>query len=148
MKIYVPKATANSPFSITQFYDDATSGNPQAFMRRLQSLFSDFNQDGFSHINLEQHYQDIIYILMKLLGFYTFIEYKTASGRIDLLVKTHKYIYVFEFKMDKSALEAISQIDSKDYLIPFSADERQVFKIGANFSSKTHSIDDWIIEKT
>ncbi len=115
-------------------------------MTRLQSLFSDFNQDCFSHIEIEQHYQHVVFIIMKLMGFYTHIEYKTASGRIDLLVKTPECIYVFEFKRNKSAEEALRQIDGRDYLLPFKADGRRIVKIGANFSDEIHSISDWITE--
>lgn len=147
MKIYIPASESDSEFSVIEFYDDIIEGNAEQFMTRLQSLFSDFNHDGFNRIDVEQHYQDIIFIIMKLMGFYTHIEYKTASGRIDLLVKTPKYIYVFEFKMNRSAEEALRQIDSKDYLLPFRADGRRLIKIGANFSDVTHSISEWIIEE-
>lgn len=144
MKIYLP-ARNDSDFSIADFYDDVMEGRAESFMTRLQGLFSDFNQDGFSHIEIEQHYQDIVFIVMKLMGFYTDIEYKTASGRIDLVVKTPKYIYVFEFKMNKSAKEALDQIYDRDYLLPFKSDGRKVIKIGANFSDKIHSLSEWII---
>ncbi len=146
MKIYIPASKSNSEFSVIDFYDDIMEGNVEAFMTRLQSLFSDFNQDGFSHIEIEQHYQDVVFIIMKLMGFYTHIEYKTASGRIDLLVKTPECIYVFEFKRNKSAEEALRQIDGRDYLLPFKADGRRIVKIGANFSDEIHSISDWITE--
>lgn len=115
-------------------------------MQRLQSFFSDFGYDSFDLKNLERHYQDVIYITMKLMGFHTDIEYKTASGRIDMLIRTADYIYIFEFKIDKSAKEALEQIDSKDYMLPFKADGRKIIKIGANFSSEIRSIDSWIIE--
>ncbi|MCM1450834.1 MAG: ATP-binding protein [Clostridium sp.] len=146
IQIYAPASRDLSGFSITDFYRDVMSGNAEAFMMRLQGLFADFNQDGFNRIGLEQHYQDVMYILMKLMGFYSHIEYKTASGRIDLVVKTPGYIYVFEFKMDRSPQEALDQINGKGYLLPFNSDSRHLVKIGANFSSKTHTLDGWIIE--
>lgn len=147
MKIYIPAESSNSEFSIADFYDDIMEGNVDSFMARLQSLFSDFNQDGFNNVGIEQHYQDVVFIIMKLMGLYTRIEYKTASGRIDLLVKTPGYIYVFEFKRNKTAEEALRQINGKDYLLPFKADGRKIVKIGANLSDATHSLDSWIIEE-
>lgn len=147
MTIYVPATEYDSEFSAVNFYDDMMEGDAEKLMTRLQALFSDFNQDGFNHIEIEQHYQDVIFILVKLLGFYVQIEYKTASGRIDLVVKTPRYIYIFEFKMNKTAKEALNQIDSKEYLLPFKADGRKLIKIGANFSDKIHSLDEWIIEE-
>ncbi len=146
MNLYLPTDN-DSAFSIAKFYEDVRDGRPGEFMTRMQSLFADFNQDGFNLLNLEQHYQDITFLVFKLLGFLTDVEYKTASGRIDMLVRTAGYIYVFEFKMDSSPETALRQIDEKSYLLPFKADGRRLIKIGANFSSKTRSLDSWIIEE-
>lgn len=96
----------------------------------------------------EQHYQDVTFLVFKLLGFLTEVEYKTASGRIDMVVKTPEHVYVFEFKVDGTAEAALRQIEEKGYLLPFQADNRRVVKIGANFSAKTHSLDSWLIEET
>ena len=113
---------------------DVRAGRAEEFMMRLQSLFADFQYDSFDLKHLEQHYQDVIFIVFKLMGFYTRTEYKTASGRIDMVIKTKDYIYVIEFKIDKSAKEALAQIDTK------------LVKIGVNFDSKTRTIASWIID--
>jgi len=147
MNAYMPANGDDSEFFIVEFYDDVCAGNAEGFMQRLQSFFSDFSYDGFDRINLEQHYQDITYIIFKLLGFLTHIEYKTASGRIDMVVKTPENIFVFEFKVDGTAEAALRQIDEKGYLLPFKADGRRLVKIGANFSCKTRSLDSWLIEE-
>lgn len=146
MNVYMPQTEEDSAFSIVRFYDDVCAGRAEAFMTRLRNFFSDFDREGFNRINLEQHYQDIIFIVAKLLGFLTHIEYKTSSGRIDMVIKTPDYIYVFEFKMDKSAEDALRQIDSNSYAIPFEADNRKLIKIGANFSSRIRGLESWIIE--
>ena len=83
---------------------------------------------------------------MKLMGFYTEAELQTASGRIDLLVGTADYLYLFEFKLNNSAQEAMDQINHRDYLLPFRADGRKIVKIGANFDDDIRSISDWIVE--
>ncbi len=137
----------NTAFAIHSFVMDVRQGRAEDFMVRLQSLFSDFNHDGIDLKAVERHYQDVIFIVMKLMGFYTNIEYKTAAGRIDMVVTTPEYIYVFEFKLDRTPQEAIDQINSKDYMLPFRADGRTLIKIGVNFSSAIRSIEDWIIEK-
>lgn len=144
-KIYLPSPHDDSAFNIDKFYDDVASGNPQSFMLRLQGLFADFNQDGFNRIGLEQHYQDVIFLIMKLLGFYAQIEYKTASDRIDLVVKTSNYVYVMEFKVNGNSEDAIRQIDDKGYLLPFKAEGKHIIKIGANFSNATRTLSDWLI---
>ncbi len=147
MKIYFPKANRGTTFSIGKFYKDVQEGRPEDFMLRLQGLFADFNSDALTLMDLEQHYQDIIFLLFKLLGFRTHVEYKTASGRIDLVIYTDRYIYVFEFKRNKTAGEALKQIDEKGYLIPFRPDGRKIFKIGVNFSDGIKGIDQYIIQK-
>lgn len=145
MKIYVPSTKHTTEFSINKFYKDVEEGRAEDFMQRLQSLYADFNNDGMNKVELEQHYQDIAFLIFKLLGFITHVEYKTAAGRIDLVVKTNRYIYVFEFKRNKTAEEALRQIDEKGYLIPFKADGRKLIKIGVNFSDSIKGIESYII---
>ena len=58
---------------------------------------------------LERHYQNVLFIVFKLVGFYTQAEYHTSEGRIDLVVKTTDYIYVMEFKLEGTAEEAIAR---------------------------------------
>ena len=96
--------------------------------------------------DLERHYQNVLFIVFKLVGFYTETEYRTAEGRVDLVVKTSDYIYVMEFKLNGTAEEALQQINDKRYALPFEADRRKVFKIGVNFSAKTRNIEKWLIE--
>ena len=66
----------------------------------------------------EKHFQTIIYLIFSLLGYYTQAEVKSAIGRADAVCRTKDRIYVFEFKVDGSAEEALRQIDEKGYLIP------------------------------
>jgi hypothetical protein len=69
---------------------------------------------------------------------------KSAAGRADAIVKTPKYIYVFEFKLNGTAEEALQQIDDKGYLIPYQADGREVIKLGVEFSAETRNISRWL----
>ena len=80
------------------------------------------------------------------MGFHVNVEYHTANGRVDLVLKTKEYIYVMEFKLDGTAEEAIRQIDEKGYAAPFKADGRKVIKLGINFSRETKTIEKWIAE--
>ena len=96
--------------------------------------------------DLELHYQNVLFIVFKLVGFYTQAEYHTSEGRVDLVVKTADYIYVMEFKLEGTAEEALQQIEEKQYALPFEADPRKLFKIGVNFSNKTRNIEKLIIE--
>ena len=60
-------------------------------------------------------------------------------------MQTPDYIYIIELKIDKSAQEALDQIEEKGYADAFAGDNRKIFKIGINFDSETKKIDDWKI---
>ena len=75
-------------------------------------------------------------------------EVRSAQGRAEAIVKTPRYIYVFEFKLRGTAEEAIRQIDDRGYLIPYTADEREVVKVGVAFDAATRNLGEWLIEKT
>jgi hypothetical protein len=136
--------TETSAFSITNFARDVRNGDCNGFMKRLTALLADSSYKIVGEAEL--YFQNVTYLIFKLLGFYTEAERTTSDGRIDAVVKTPQYIYVFEFKLDKPAQEALDQINSKDYALPFSADGRKLFKIGVSFSSETRKIAEWVAE--
>ena len=142
---YAHLETGNSSFEIMSFVKDIRKGDADAFLQRLQSFFADTPYELAR--DLELHYQNVLFIVFKLLGFYTQAEYHTSNGRIDMIVKTDKYIYIMEFKLDGTAEEALQQIHNKRYALPFVSDPRKVYKIGVNFSEKTRGIEKWLIEK-
>lgn len=141
---YAHLDSGNPSFEIMTFVKDVRKGDVDAFMRRLQSFFADSPYEMAR--DLELHYQNVLFIVFKLLGFYTQAEYHTSNGRIDMVVKTDSYIYVMEFKLDGSADEALQQIDDRHYAAPFASDGRKVYRIGVNFSKATRSIERWIVE--
>lgn len=130
---------------ISKFIKEIENGEPEAFMKRLEALFADGNYQIVG--DEEKYFHNAIYIIFKMLGFYVEVEHATSDGRIDLLMKTKDYIYIMEFKINKSAEAALQQIEDKQYAKPFEADGRTIYKIGINFSTKTRRIDDWKTEK-
>ena len=132
-----------SPFEIKQFVRDVRSGDIDGFMERLQSFLADCPYEMARDIEL--HYQNVLFIVFRLAGLYTQVEYRTSKGRIDLVLKTGDYIYVMEFKLDGSAEDALEQIEDRQYALPFASDPRRLFKIGVNFSSRTRNIERWIV---
>jgi hypothetical protein len=95
----------------------------------------------------EKDFQTIFYILFTLLGQRVESEVDSAIGRADLVVKTPTAIYVFEFKVDGTPEEALAQINSKNYTLPYAADHRAVVKIGVNFDKATRTIGEWNVER-
>ena len=133
-----------APFEIQKFVQEIERGEPDAFFRRLQSFFADTTYEVIREQEL--HYENVLFIVFKLIGFYTQVEYNTSNGRIDLVLKTDKFIYIMEFKLEGTAEEALQQINDKRYALPFEMDERKLFKIGINFSEKTRNIEKWVVE--
>ena len=88
-----------------------------------------------------------MYIITKLMGFYVQTEYRTSRCRIDLLIGTDKYIYIIELKFEGSAEEALNQIQTKDYALPFATDGREIIRIGANVSRETRNIEEWVVTR-
>jgi hypothetical protein len=80
------------------------------------------------------------------LGQYTDAEVRSCRGRADMVVKTSDYIYVFEFKLNGTAEEALKQIDEKDYLIPYTTDHRKLVKVGVDFNKDTRNIGRWLVQ--
>ena len=130
---------------VSKFVTSLRNGDAHHFMQLMQSLMADTPYELIRE--LENHYQNVIYIITKLMGFYVQAEYRTSRGRIDLLIGTDQYIYIIELKFDGSAEEALAQINNKDYALPFKTDDRQLIKIGANVSKDTRNIDEWVIEE-
>ena len=145
MPFYANADKVDSPFQIQKFVHEVRAGQIDAFFRRLSSLMADTPYELVR--DLELHYQNILFIVFKLVGFYVKAEYHTSEGRVDLVLQTDKYTYVMEFKFDSTAEEALRQINEKHYARPFEADTtRTLYKIGINFSSKTRNIEKWLVE--
>ncbi|MBR5606863.1 MAG: AAA family ATPase, partial [Bacteroidaceae bacterium] len=143
MPYYTPISETESPAFIGKFVREVKAGKVDDFMRRLKALMADIPYELIR--DLENHYQNVMYIITKLMGLYIQAEYRTSRGRIDLLIGTDKYVYIIELKLDGSAEEALAQINAKDYALPFSVDGREVVKIGANVTSETRNLERWVM---
>ena len=139
MPNYIHRKENRSPFQIDNFVRDVEAGNTEQFIKRLRSLFADTPYEIIR--DMETHYRNVVWLLFKLMGFYTQAEYRTSEGRIDMVVKTPKFCYVLEFKLDGTAEEALAQISDKNYTLPFAVEDQQIIRIGINFDSATRNID-------
>lgn len=93
----------------------------------------------------EKDFQTVFYLIFNLLGAYIKVEEDSAIGRADAVLHMPDTIYVMELKYDKSADEALQQIDDKGYLIPYSADGKRLVKVGVNYDSDKRTIGEWKI---
>lgn len=144
LKYYVPMSPDMSGTTlIYQLWHSITEGNPKSFMQILSSLFG--NTSYQIQGETEKDFQYAMYIISALLGEYVQVERTTSNGRIDLIIQTKEFIYIFELKVNADADVALRQIDEKGYARPFEGDSRKLFKIGVNFSTATRRIEDWKI---
>ncbi len=141
---YINNKGTTSQFDIRNYVADIERGNTDQFIQRLRSLFADTPYELIK--DLENHFQNQVWLLHKLLGMYVQAEYHTSNGRIDMVLQTPDYCYVIEFKFNGTAKEAIDQISRKDYPLPFVLTGQQIIRIGMNISRETRNIEDCIIE--
>lgn len=131
-------------FNLRKCLRDVNEGRPEEFMLSMKSLFADTNSE--AEKDKEIHFQNMMAIAAKMMGLTVRTEIHSSRGRCDMQILTSGFVYIFEFKIDGTAEEAIAQIHEKGYAIPFEADSRTAFLIGANFSTDTRTLDGWIIE--
>ena len=120
-------------------------GEVEAAMQLLKSFYAGFPfkiQERSEH-----YYQAIFFAIFRSLGFSAFAESPTSDGSIDAVVEIDNWVYIFEFKLDVSAEEAMRQIKEKDYYRKYLMTGKQIVLIGANFVYKTRQLDKWIIEE-
>lgn len=142
--IYTSVSETDSPAFIGNFVRELRSGKVNDFMKRMQLMMADTPYEIIK--DLESHYQNVMFIMTRLMGFYVQAEYRTSYGRIDLLITTENYIYVIEIKLNGTAEEALAQINDKEYTLPFTADKRQVVKVGAHVSREKRNLENWVVE--
>ncbi len=150
LKCLVPLFTgskmATNSLCIDEFYEDIQNGDVDSILAHFKSLFARLPYSTKpSDTVIEQNFQNIIYIVFILLGQFVNAEQHYSFGRADCVLQTANYVYIFEFKRDKSADEALKQIEDKKYAEPFASYKRKILKIGVNFNSKEKNIDEWKI---
>ncbi len=141
---YVHRFPRENTFYAVSFIRDLQKGDIESCLERTRSFFASIPND--LENKTEEHYQTIFYLLFRLMGQYVETEVKTAVGRADAVVKLPDAVYVFEFKFDGTPEEALAQINSKQYAVPYQADGRRVVKAGVNFDSATRTIGGWVVE--
>lgn len=147
MHYYYPKDFSSGKNYMSDFYFALKEGQINEAFTSLKDFLSTI--PNILNNKEEKHFQTILYVLFTWLGFYTEVEVNTAVGRTDVVIKNAKNIFVIELKVDGSAQDALNQINSKNYSIPYKYDGREVVKIGVNISSENNvrTITDWMTER-
>jgi len=135
------------------FYVSLLRHDIEAAMKAMQSFFASIPYLEFGAKELdditkyEAYYEVLTYVVFSIFNCRTFTQVKVARGRTDVVVFMRDAVYVMELKMRGTAQEALDQINSKDYAIPYQAEGKPVVKIGIAFSQETKTVSDWIIEQ-
>ena len=139
-----PRRSDNNAF-LLGFCKAVYRNDIEAALEHMRTYMATIPYDLENHS--EKHYQTIFYLMFSFLNIYIRTEVKSAIGRADAVMHMPDTIYVFELKVDKSADEALAQIDEKGYMLPYHAEGKRLVKIGISFDSTQRTIRDWKIKE-
>ncbi|MBK8803417.1 MAG: ATP-binding protein [Fibrobacteres bacterium] len=129
-------------FHIAKFSQELRAGDVDAFLTRLRAFFEKIPYDLSDRT--ERHYQVVFYLVFTLLGQFLQTELKSAKGRADAVVQTETHVFVFEFKLNGTAEEALAQIEDRGYAVSWHADGRTVVKVGVEFDKVERNLGRWL----
>ena len=142
---YVGNETPEATTMVAYLFYDIQNGDMDSALRRLQTFLSTIPY--CDNTKYEGHYQQLFYVIFSLLNYYIDVEVRTPRGRVDVVLRTKTTLYVMELKLDKTAGEAMEQINLKNYPERFALCGLPVVKVAINFDSERCTIGDWMIEK-
>ena len=145
------KSKENASSAVAQMALALKRGDPDRYRELLTAFLAGIPYSARRHENekeQERYFQYTVYLIMRLMSVYTvYHEKQTSQGRADFVIETPKYVYIFEYKLDRPASEAIEQIERKGYAREYGHDSRPVYRIGCTFSSETGTVSDWVCEE-
>ena len=127
-----------------RFFFSLMEDDVENFLTEMQVFLLGFPYDLGENCG-EKHYQTIVYSVLLSIGMDVHAEVSVAEGRVDMTVSFPQTNYIFEFKLNKSAQEALDQINVLNYAACFAGDPRKIIKVGVNFNTQTRTIDEWVI---
>lgn len=147
MPIYSSLDLMDCRDSFVKMRKSVIKGEPEKFMKHLQTFLSGNPYGNTELAKRETYFKNNIFLVFKALGFMPRVEEETCSSRMDVMLRTRRFIYIFELKTDGDLEKAMRQIDEKGYALPYADEGRKIIKIAANYSSESNNIDSWLIEE-
>ena len=144
--LYAGYTEKTNKIEVMNFIREIQKGKVDDFMKRINNIFASAPKQT-NQKQYELNCQAFVWLIFKLMGEFIICEVQNGEGRSDAVVWEKEFIYIFEFKMDGTAKEALSQINSKDYPIAYKNDGRKIIKVGVNYSSKEKQLTEWIIQE-
>ena len=144
--LYAGYTEKTNKIEVMNFIREIQKGKVDDFMKRINNIFASAPKQT-NQKQYELNCQAFVWLIFKLMGEFIICEVQNGEGRSDAVVWEKEFIYIFEFKMDGTAKEALSQINSKDYPIAYKNDGRKIVKVGVNYSSKEKQLTEWIIQE-
>lgn len=141
------KSSGSTSSSIIMFVRALKQGNLEDFRIQLTSFLASIPYTMRRKENeheKERYFHYTFYLILRLLSTYmVYTEKQQSQGRVDCVIETDSFVYIFEFKLDGTADDALNQIEEKGYAAEYAADPRKLYKIGVSFSSETGTVGDW-----
>ena len=141
---YLHRYTNDGLTTVALLYEAIVEERLDDALRLLQTFLSTVPK--CDNTDYEGHYQSLLYVIFSLLGMYVDVEVRTPRGRVDMVMRTHAILYVVELKLNKSADDAMQQIDLKNYPERFALCGLPIVKVGINFDSERKTLGEWKIE--
>ena len=121
-------------------------GDVDGFIESVNALFASIPYQIIPKEN-ENYFSSLMHVLLKTLGYMVLSELSTYKGRADAVIKTKKFIYIFEYKMTPiPAIEGINQIKTKGYADEFATDPRQKIAVSIVIDRELRKITEYIRE--
>ncbi len=147
MNEYSKQNDIDGDYNLRLLRDALEADDVQAFMSQIQLIMSQIPFESSEVKQIEANFRNMIYLMIRFSGFKVAVELPVLGGRIDVFFETDNRVYVIECKRNKSADEALSQIDMKKYASKVSSADKPIVKIGANFSTEERNIVEWKVEE-
>jgi len=134
-----------------KFWRALKRGDVDLAMREMQAYMAGIPYvEGFKEklkdaATKESFYEYTMYLIFSMLNVYAKTQVKCSGGRADMVVWMPDTVYVFELKVNGTAREALEQIDSRGYALPYKTDTHKVVKVGVKFNAETRVPEEWVI---